>query len=336
MKTLILFDKNANEVQNGETNRTIEFYSRLFSNIASFLPSVKVYQASLQYDGEYFLDCFQNNVDSNFQETFVNDLPQSDSFNVVITNSCNPIVREVYDYVLNLSIGIFGSKPSFPTSYSLDPWGMYWKSLTYNAPLVLKPNYESAERFKKKIADHYIYSDQNDYSDINLFPFNSERLPFHIQDLKKTQVQLFNEFDERHDHNAYWTQKPNVLCLDVEHTFDYDYLDDLPQKRKINIDSAQLIPQCKSIWASHSTLGFQAALHRVEIESPSCFYYWKGDQFGTVGALLDHAFFYDRRSFLDRIEKLKEYQRPPEKLRQAISSDIYTYTTSDLRQGEFI
>ena len=336
MKFLILFDKNANEVQRGESNQTIEFYSCLFSNIASFLPLVKVHQTPLQYDGEYFFDCFQNNVDLNFQKEFVNNLPQAESFDVVITNSCNPIVRKVYDYVLNLSIGIFGSKPSFPISYSLDPWGLYWRSFTYNAPLIIKPNYESAEQFKKKIAKYYIDSDQIKLSNINLFPFNSERLPFHIQNLKKSQIQLFYEFNDRHNQNAYWTQKPSVSCLNMKHTFDYDYLKDLPQERKINIDSAQLIPKCKNIWASHSTLGFQAALHGVEIESPSCFYYWKGDQVGTVGSLLNHVFFHDKSSFLDRIEKLKKYQKPPEKLKQSISSDIHTYKTSDLKQGEFI
>jgi len=336
MKTLILFDKNTNEVQKGEVNRTIEFYSRLFSNISSFLTSVKVYQTSLQYKGEYFLDCFRNNIDSNFQKAFIDDLPQSDSFDVVITNSCNPIIREVYDYVLNLSIGVFGSKPSFPTSYSLDPWGMYWKSLTYNAPLIMEPNYDCAGRFKKKIADYYSFSKNSNYSNINLFPFNSERLPLHIQDLKKSQVQLFNQFNYRYNQDVHWSQKPNVRCIDVEHTFDYDYLKDLPQDRKINIDSAQLIPQCENIWATHSTLGFQAALHEVNIESPSCFFYWKGEQVGTAGALIDNVFFYDKKSFINRIEKLKQYQRPPERLRQATSSNIHTYTTSDLKREDFI
>jgi len=334
MKVLILFDKNANEVQRSEESRTIEFYSRLFMNISQFLPSVKVHHVELDYNGEYYLDCFNNSIDSNFQESFVNDLPKHDSYDVVITNSCNPVVRYLYPYVLNLTIGIFGSKPSFPVSYSLDPWGLYWKSLTYNAPLVLESNYENAERFKKKVQPYYedlLYKQK-----LNLFPFNSERLPLHIQKLEKIQIDYFEEFEEKHHGDVFWTQKPNVQCVDIHHTFDYDYLKNLPQSKKIEKDSAQLIPYCRSVWASHSTLGFQAALHNVEIDSPSCFYYWKGNQAGTVGSLLDHVFFYDRHSFLNRIDKLKEYATPPQKIQQAISSDIYTYTSSDLKQGEFI
>jgi len=330
MKTLLLFDTNANEVPKHIPNNTLDFYVKVFNNISSFLNGCKIYELELDYNGDdYYYDCFTNNIDQEFQTKFINHLPLNDSFDLVITNSCNPIVRKIFPYVLNLSMGIFGSRPPYPISYNLDPWGQFCQSLTYNAPLInnIKSDVENSKRFLRKIRHHYPVLTQ--YKDINLFPFNSESHPYHIQKLKKSQIDYFKDFEYKNNGKVRWTKKPKVNILNKTFEFDYEYLQELPQEKKIDINSSFLIPYCKKIWASHSTLGFQAALHNVEIDSPSCFYYWKGDRQGTIGALLDLVWFYDIGSFYDRIEKLKEFKTIPESLKTA-SFDIHTYVNSDL------
>jgi hypothetical protein len=299
MRVLLLLDPG------DRSKETQSFYIQLFSIISNWI-TTKYFYSDLKYEGNYYEDVFNNTINENYQDSFKKELESYGNFDLVITNSPNPIVREVFDYVLNLSIGIY-SRPPFPIYYQLDPWGILWKSFTYNAPRFNLSNHKNSERLKKKI--NFIEQKNK----INLFPFNSEYWFLKIQGLKKTQAEYFQEFDKTND-SVYWTSKPSFSVFNDTHEFNYDYLQLLPKNKKIEKNSSLLIPNCKKIWATHSTLGFQAALWNVEIESPSCFYYWKGNQSGTIGALLDIVWFNDKYSFYDRIEKLKQYKKCPENL----------------------
>jgi hypothetical protein len=299
MRVLLLLDPG------DRSKETQSFYIQLFSIISNWI-TTKYYYSDLKYEGNYYEDVFNNTINENYQDSFKKELESYGNFDLVITNSPNPIVREVFDYVLNLSIGIY-SRPPFPIYYQLDPWGILWKSFTYNAPRFNLSNHKNSEILKHKI--NFIQSKEQ----INLFPFNSEYWFLKIQGLKKTQAEYFQEFDKTND-SVYWTSKPSFSVFNDTHEFNYDYLQLLPKNKKIEKNSSLLIPNCKKIWATHSTLGFQAALWNVEIESPSCFYYWKGNQSGTIGALLDIVWFNDKYSFYDRIEKLKQYKKCPENL----------------------
>jgi hypothetical protein len=299
MRVLLLLDPG------DKSKETQSFYIQLFSIISNWI-TTKYYYSDLKYKGNYYEDVFNNTINENYQDSFKKELESYGNFDLVITNSPNPIVREVFDYVLNLSIGIY-SRPPFPIYYQLDPWGILWKSFTYNAPRFNLSNHKNSEILKHKI--NFIQSKEQ----INLFPFNSEYWFLKIQGLKKTQAEYFQEFDKTND-SVYWTSKPSFSVFNDTHEFNYDYLQLLPKNKKIEKNSSLLIPNCKKIWATHSTLGFQAALWNVEIESPSCFYYWKGNQSGTIGALLDIVWFNDKYSFYDRIEKLKQYKKCPENL----------------------
>lgn len=330
VKTLILYDANANEAQKNIQNNIDEYYSILFLRLAQFLPYCKIHQTRLNYDdGEYYYDCFNDNITKEFQEKFINDLPLNESFDLVITNSCNPIIRDIFPFVLNISVGLFGSRPPYPSSLGLDPWGLFWKSLTYNAPIIKSINSDmtNAQNFLRKIKDYY--QDTSGYNNINLFPFNSERHPYHVHMLKKTQVEYFKEFSLKNQ-NVYWTSKPNVIAgFGINQEFDYKYIQNLPQENRINLDSSFLIPNCNKVWATHSTLGFQAALHGVSIDSPASFYYWKGNQQGKIGALLNLVWFHDKMSFHDRIEKLYEFRKVPKKIKES-TKNIQTYVNSNL------
>jgi hypothetical protein len=299
MKVLLLLDP-------GDRNdQTRNFYIQLFSKISNWINS-KFFYSDLEYEGDYYIDVFNNTINENYQKQFKKELESYGNFDLIITNSPNPIVREVFEYVLNLSIGIY-SRPPFPIYYQLDPWGLLWKSFTYNAPRFNLCNYENSEKLKQKI--NFIETKEK----INLFPFNSEYWFLKVQKLKKSQVEYFYEFDKNFE-TVFWTQKPSFNFLNDKHEFNYDYLQILPKNKKIEQNSSFIIPSCNKIWATHSTLGFQAALWNVEIVSPSCFYYWKGNQSGTIGALLDLVWFNDKYSFYDRIEKLKIYKKCPKNL----------------------
>ena len=299
MKVLLLLDPG------DKSKETQNFYIQTFSIISNWI-TTKYFYSDLEYKGNYYEDVFNNTVNKDYQNSFKKELESYGNFDLVITNSPNSIVREVFDYVLNLSIGIY-SRPPFPIYYQLDPWGILWKSFTYNAPRFNLSNHKNSEKLKEKIN----FVEQK--NKINLFPFNSEYWFLKIQGLKKTQAEYFQEFDKTNN-GVYWTSKPSFNAVGSNHEFNYDYLQLLPKNKKIEKNSSLLIPNCKKIWATHSTLGFQAALWNVEIESPSCFYYWKGNQSGTVGALLDIVWFNDKYSFYDRIEKLKQYKKCPENL----------------------
>jgi len=294
MKTLLLLDPG------DRTHNTKNFYLTLFNNIRNYT-KVKYFYSDLEYDGDYYIDCYHNRIDKNYQKQFADELSSYENYDLVITNSPNPIVREIFDYVLNLTIGIY-SRPPFKLQLQLDPWGIFDKSLTFNAPKHIKPDHDTAFEFRKENKDNLI----DNYQGISLFPFNSHYWPSKVY-LYKTFIEYYYEFLESNT-NVYWTKKPTFNSMGITESFEYEYFNNLPRDRLINMDSSLLVPNCKKIWAYHSTLGFQAALWGAEIQSPSLFKDWKGDQVGTAGALLDLVWYTDKLTFFDRVEKLKDYK----------------------------
>jgi len=294
MKTLLLLDPG------DRTAETKNFYLTVFNNISNYT-KVKYFYSDLEYDGDYYIDCYNNQVDQQYQKQFAEQLSDYQDYDLVITNSPNQIVREVFDYVLNLTIGIY-SRPPFKLQLQLDPWGIFGKSLTFNAPKYVEPNHDIAFQFRNENQHHIV----DQYREISLFPFNSHYWPSKVF-LYKSFIEYYEEFFENNS-NVYWTKKPTFNVMGITQSFEYDYFSGLPQDRLINMDSSLMLPNCKKIWAYHSTLGFQAALWGVDIDSPSLFKGWTGDQVGTAGALLDLVWYTDKQSFFDRVEKLKDYK----------------------------
>jgi len=294
MKTLLLLDPG------DRTANTKNFYLTLFNNIRNYT-KVKYFYSDLEYDGDYYIDCYYNQINEDYQKQFADELSNYGHYDLVITNSPNPIVREIFDYVLNLTIGIY-SRPPFKLHLQLDPWGIFDKSLTLNAPKYIEPNHDTAFKFRKENQEHLIDS----YRGISLFPFNSHYWPSKVY-LYKDFTEYYQEFFKKYD-NVFYTKKPTFNSMGVTESFEYTYFDELSQNRLIEMDSSLLVPNCKNIWVSHSTLGFQAALWGVNIDSPTLFKDWKGDQVGTAGALLDLVWYTGKQSFFDRVEKLKDYK----------------------------
>lgn len=307
MKILYLID-SADEDKNSQFHNWM-----IFQKMSSILPG-KFFQTDLQYSDlsdNYYIDCFNQSIYHKFQAKFKNLLSFHESYDLVITNSPNDLIREIFPFVLNLSIGIY-SRPPFSYYFQLDPWGMFWKSYTYNSPRFGLENFDLAEKFKNKLNLEKIHDN------IFLFPFNSEYWPLQIQKLPKSQIEYYQEIKNKFG-NVHWTKKPNFSLHGTDHSFDYEYLKTLPYNLQLHEDSSLLIPSCKKIWTTHSTLGFQAALFGVEIISPSCFYYWKGNQVGTIGHLLETVWFDKIKEMPERIEKLKEIKLPT-KLRESFRS----------------
>lgn len=301
-----------------DTNtETITFYLNIFKKIQKFLPG-KFFYSSLEYNksvNEYYSDCFNNNLDENYNKKFKKELSFYESYELIITNSGNYIIREIFDFVINVTIGIY-SRPPFNYSIQLDPWGMFWKSYTYNAPrLNIKKNYDLAFEFRKNL------NLENQIKEFSLFAFNSEYWPLKIQNLPKTQVEYFYNFYKENS-NVIWTKKPNVISFGINHNFDYEYFKNMPKENLVSMDSSLLIPKCKKIWVTHSSLGFQGALFGVEIESPSCFYYWKNEQIGTIGHLLETVWLSDFSKIENRIDKLKI--KMPKNFKEN-TLNLYTY-----------
>ena len=294
MKTLLLLDPGDRSVE------TKNFYLTVFNTISNYT-RVKYFYSDLEYLGDYYIDCYNNEVDEQYQRQFAEELSNYQDYDLVITNSPNQIVREVFDYVLNLTIGIY-SRPPFKLQLQLDPWGIFGKSLTFNAPKYVEPNHDIAFQFRNENQHHMV----DQYKGISLFPFNSHYWPSKVF-LYKSYFEYYKEFEQKYSNTCY-TKKPSFNVDGLGHTFDYDYFDLLPEDKCIDIDSSLIVPNCDNIWVSHSTLGFQAALWGVNIDSPSLFKDWTGDQVGTAGGLLDLVWFTDKHSFHDRVEKLKDYK----------------------------
>lgn len=314
MKTLFLIDPA------DKSTETITFYLNLFNNIKKYI-SGKFFYSNLEYSKDkdnYYLDCFNNTVDEKFNIEFKLELLEYKNYDLVFTNSCNDIVRDIFDFVINVSPGIY-SRPPFPFFIQLDPWGLYWKSFTFNAPRFNLKNYDSALSFIKKLKF------SNNKKKYSLFPFNSEYWPLKIQNLSKTQIEYFYNFESTNE-NVIWTKKPNITSFSIDHNFDYDYFKLLNTHNLFSVDSSLIIPECKKIWVSHSTLGFQAALLGVSIDSPSCFYYWKNEQIGTIGYLLETVWVNDIKEIPSRLEKLKI--KIPKNLKNSFKN-INTYINHD-------
>ena len=288
------------------------YHTTLISQLQHLVDS-RFFYSDLEYPDRprYEQDCFAGCVDPEYQHAFRKELESYDSVDIVITNSPNTIVREIFPRVLNLTVGLYSRTGGFPVSYGLDPWGLYSESLLYRAPGLGLQDHDRALEYRTRMAD-IAWIPHGKF----LFAFNSEYWPWQIQKLPCTQVQYFNQYLEQHG-DVIWTSKPGFENGSRQHHFDYDYLDRLPQHLRRREDSSLLVPGARGIWASHSTLGFQAALWGVPISSPSLFRDWTGDQVGTVGALLDLVWFHDSREFRDRLERLTAW---PARSRDIIGS----------------
>lgn len=293
MKALFLLDPAMEKIGQDQ------WHTQLIGRLCQALPS-KIFYSDLEYPhaSGYEVACWRAQVDEEYQQAFRQELEAVASIDVVITNSPNPLVRMIFPCVMNLGVGLYSRGNGFPVSYSLDPWGLYQRSLIFNAPMLGLQDHDQAMRYR-----HGIQNQPWVIHDRPVFAFNSEYWPWQIQDLALDQVQYFWDFYSRYP-DLVWTSKPGYHNGVHRHDFDYDYLRDLPSEQRTWSDTSLLIRHARCVWASHSTLGLQAALWGVPIESPSLFRSWTGDQVGTIGALLGLTWFHDLGEFMDRLERL--------------------------------
>jgi hypothetical protein len=255
----------------------------------------------------YFYKCYNNILNKKHNENFLKQVSHLDQYDCIITNSPNKILRKYHKFVLNTSVGIYNRSP-FPQYFTLDPFGYYKDSFIYNAyKFSFKYNFNNftlSTILKNKILTIIEEKNLKFKNKINLFPFHSESLFFKAQNLKENQFEYFKKF-YKNNKNVFYTQKPlsTIFNQDVFHT-ELPY--NLPKERFLNINSSYLIPFCKKIHVFHSTLGFQAGLWNVEIESPSLFKNWKNNQSNTIEMLLNLVWFTNKKELIERIHKLNE------------------------------